>query len=110
MDSQMPLRVEFECLISNIFRYSILLSSRYLLLLRKHLPDLVASLIVELDITVFPQTALLQELALFSQDVFDCDTLVGEYLEVIADEMAILAAGASDESGAEVVCLFRDAV
>ena len=106
----MPLRVEFDCLIPNIFHPSILPFCRRIFLLRKHLPDLVASLIVELDITVFTQTALLQELALFSQDVFDRDTLVGEYLEVIANEMAILAAGASDECGAEVVGLFRDAV
>lgn len=80
------------------------------MLLRKLLPDLITSLIVEFNISILTQTALFQELALLAQNVFEGDARVGKDLQMVANQMPILAAGAGDESRAEVVGLFCDAM
>jgi hypothetical protein len=66
-------------------------------------------------------------LTLFCEDVFECDALVGEdlgvsafdwktdetlftHLQVVGDQMSVLAAGTSDEDCAVVVALLGHAV
>jgi len=71
---------------------------------------LIIGLVIELDFAILAEPAFLQELTLLSQDILDSDALVREDFEVIGNEMAILAARASDQGGPEVVCLFRDTV
>lgn len=74
------------------------------------LSNLIVRLIVELHIAIFAEPAFAQILPLLSQYIFDRDALVGEDFEVVADEMAILAARAGDQRRAEMVGLFRNAM
>jgi hypothetical protein len=72
------------------------------------LTNLIARLIVELDLSIFAQAALLQELTLLTQNVLERNTLIRENLQMIADQMSILATRAGDECCAEMVRLFCD--
>lgn len=67
-------------------------------------------IIKELNITILAQPALLQVLALLLQNILQRDILIREDLQMVADQMPVLAPGTRDERGAEVVGLFGDAV
>lgn len=67
-------------------------------------------LIKELNIAILTQPTLLQKLPLLLQNILQCNILIREDLQVVADEVPILASGTGDERGAEMVGLLSDAV
>ena len=85
---------------------TLLLSLRFGL----RLPYLIVRLIIELNITVLSQASLTQELSLLFQNILDRDTLVREYLEMIANQMSILTPLTRNERGAKMIGLLRDAM
>lgn len=66
----------------------------------------VVLLVIKLDIAIFAQPTLPQELSFLLQNIFDCDTLIGEYLQMVGDEVAVLAARTGDEGCSEMIGLF----
>jgi hypothetical protein len=69
-----------------------------------------ACIIIELDVAVGVETALLQQLSLLLHNILECDALVREDLEMVADQMSIPAARTCDQCRAEVIGLLRDAM
>ena len=63
-------------------------------------------IIPELDIAIKPQMPLLQRHALLLEDVFQGHPLIHEDLEVVGDDMPILAARARYQNRAFVVAVF----
>ena len=68
--------------------------------------DMLRQVIVELNITIFTQPSLPEELSLFLQNVFYCNAFVREDFKVIADQVAVLAAWTGDQGCSEMVGLF----
>ncbi|KAG7152324.1 hypothetical protein HYQ46_011828 [Verticillium longisporum] len=64
----------------------------------------------EFDIAVLAEGALLDELALLAHEVLDGNVALAKDLEVVADDVAVAAAGTGDEDGAAVVALLGDVV
>jgi len=74
-----------------------------------NLPSLLL-IIKELNITILSQPSLLQKLALLLQNILQRNVLIREDLQMVADQMPVLATGTRDECGTEVVGLLGDAV